>query len=141
MAFSLTTSLPLSISYGIQADTLDNKFIRLFEKVLKGVNRCAVPGSFLVDIIRPREYYGCVNITAIIYMNPRLDTIVKYLPQWFPGAQFHTFAQKVNEDSHDARYISLDHVADTLKVGSLRMMISTYWLTSSYSQVGTSMRR
>lgn len=43
--------------------------------------------------------------------------VVKYLPSWFPGAQFHKFAKKVREDAHDARYLPLEHVADTLKVG------------------------
>ena len=54
--FSLTASIPLSISYGIQADTPDDKYIRMFTELLEGANKAAIPGTFFVDIIHPCEH-------------------------------------------------------------------------------------
>ena len=140
LTLSLTTSLPLSISYGIQADTIDNKFIRLFEKVLEGANRCAVPGAFFVDIIRPREC-RCAHMYPAIDNGARRNIVVRYLPSWFPGVQFHRFAKKVKEDSHNARYRSLEYVAEALKVWIVAIMASTQWLTLVHSLVETSTHR
>ena len=53
--FRLTGSLALSIAYGIRADTPDNKFIRVYEEMLKSAQKGLVPGTFLVDIIPPRR--------------------------------------------------------------------------------------
>lgn len=56
-------------------------------------------------------------MSATVYMNTRWDIIVRYLPSWFPGVQFHGFAKKVREDAREARHIPFEHVANTLKVG------------------------
>ena len=47
----LTGSLALSISYGIQADTMDNEFIRMYEEMWEGARRALVPGAFLIDVL------------------------------------------------------------------------------------------
>src|SRR5258708_40078041 len=49
--------------------------------------------------------------------HPRCDTIVRYLPSWFPGVQFHRFAKKVREDAYNAMHLPFEHVVDALKVG------------------------
>lgn len=49
--------------------------------------------------------------------HPRCDTTaVRYLPSWFPGAQFHRFAKKVREDAYNAIHLPFEHVADAFKV-------------------------
>ena len=88
------------------------------------MNRCAVPGAFFVDIVRPREYRS-THIYLVVDSGARWDVVVRYLPSWFPGVQFHRFAKKVKEDSHNARYRPLEHVADALKVGVVIIMVST----------------
>jgi hypothetical protein len=48
--FRLTTSLALSIAYGIQADTPDNEFVRLYKEMTDEMTEASVPGTFFVDI-------------------------------------------------------------------------------------------
>jgi len=55
LPYRLTGSLALSVAYGIQADTPNNEFFRLYEDMLEGVNEASVPGTFLVDVIPARE--------------------------------------------------------------------------------------
>lgn len=99
--------------------------------MLAGAKRCSVPGAFIVDIIHPRECH-CepVSVYAATNMYTRWGITVRYLPSWFPGVQFHRFAKKVEEDSHDARHLPLEHVADILKVGVLGMVALACWLIS-----------
>jgi hypothetical protein len=63
-----------------------------------------------------------------------MDIIVKYLPTWFPGVQFHRFAKKVRDNAHDARHLPLEYVADTLKVGRLDNVI--YFLADLCAKSG-----
>ena len=46
----LNGSLALSISYGIEADSVDNEFLRLYTTMLEKVEIASVPGAFFVDI-------------------------------------------------------------------------------------------
>jgi hypothetical protein len=47
----LTGSLALSIAYGIQADTPENEFFRMYKELLDAMTEASVPGAFLVDIL------------------------------------------------------------------------------------------
>jgi len=89
LASSFTASLSLSIAYGVQANTPDKKLIRLFEELLAGARRSAVPGASFVDLIRPREP-DSLNLHVVVGPDARLDTAVRYLPSWFPGVEFHS---------------------------------------------------
>ena len=51
----LTGSLALSIAYGIQTDTPDNKYLRLFGEMRRSFSEASVPGAFLVDVLPSRE--------------------------------------------------------------------------------------
>lgn len=51
----LTGSLALSIAYGIQADTPDNEFFRMFTEMMDAMSEALVPGAFFVDIFPLRE--------------------------------------------------------------------------------------
>ncbi|KAF9783497.1 cytochrome P450 [Thelephora terrestris] len=91
----LTGSLALSIAYGIRADTPHNEFILMYEKMLKTAQEGLVPGTFLVDMF----------------------PFLRHLPSWFPGVQFHAFANKVKTDLHIAITRPVEHVAEKLKSG------------------------
>lgn len=52
----LTGSLALSIAYGIQADTLDNEYFRIYKRVSESSGEAMVLGAFLVDILPFRGY-------------------------------------------------------------------------------------
>lgn len=53
-ASRLSGSLALSIAYGIQADTPDNEFFRMYKDMLDELTEALVPGTFFVDILPPR---------------------------------------------------------------------------------------
>jgi hypothetical protein len=53
--FRLTGSLALSIAYGVEIETKDNKFFRLYKEMAHGFDRASVPGTFLVDVLPFRE--------------------------------------------------------------------------------------
>ena len=51
----LTGSLALSIAYGIQADTPDDKYLRLYREMMRSFSEASVPGTFVVDVLPSRE--------------------------------------------------------------------------------------
>jgi hypothetical protein len=52
----LTGSLALSVAYGMETDTADNQYIRLYRKMIGSLGRAAVPGAFVVDVFPLREF-------------------------------------------------------------------------------------
>ncbi|TFK33723.1 cytochrome P450 [Crucibulum laeve] len=60
-------SVALSITYGIKVHPSNDPFIKLAERAVTGISEPLVAGAFLVDTI----------------------PILKYVPEWFPGAIFH----------------------------------------------------
>jgi len=59
------------IVYGIPVDNLDHPQIKDGERVMRELTIAAVPGSYLVDSF----------------------PILKYVPEWVPGAQFKSMAK------------------------------------------------
>ena len=51
-----------SISYGIQADTSDNEFFRMYKETLDAMSDALVPGAFLVDIL---PFRGCAHLSVV----------------------------------------------------------------------------
>lgn len=62
----------MSIAYGIQVKPVDDPYIEAAEKGVHGLVTAAVPGRFLVDML----------------------PILKYVPEWVPGAGFQRRARK-----------------------------------------------
>ncbi|KAJ7920178.1 cytochrome P450 [Mycena leptocephala] len=62
----------LSVAYGIDALPVNDPYISLAAKTVKSVSNAAVPGRFLVDSL----------------------PILKYVPEWFPGAHFKGIARE-----------------------------------------------
>ena len=60
----------IDITYGIRVKPTNDPFIALAEKALDTGNSAIKPGAFLVDSF----------------------PILKYVPEWFPGAGFQTKA-------------------------------------------------
>jgi hypothetical protein len=63
---SLFAASIMKISYGIDVQESDDPHISLAEVSLDGLNQAAIPGAFWVDLF----------------------PILKYVPRWFPGADF-----------------------------------------------------
>jgi len=91
----LTGSLALSIAYGIQADTPDNEFFRMYKEMIDSMGDALVPGAFFVDFL----------------------PFLKHFPSWFPGVRFHAYAEKVKQDLHAAKTRPVEYVVEQLKVG------------------------
>ncbi|KAF8178464.1 cytochrome P450 [Pholiota molesta] len=62
----------MSITYGIDIEDKEDRYIAMAEKALEGVGQAASPGAFLVDLL------------------PWL----KYVPEWVPGASFKRKARE-----------------------------------------------
>ena len=56
----------MSVAYGISVKESNDPYILNVEEALKGIAEAGIPGAFLVDFI----------------------PILKYVPDWFPGAGF-----------------------------------------------------
>ena len=56
----------MKIGYGIVVQESDDPYISLAEEVLNGLAEAGIPGAFWVDMF----------------------PILKYVPSWFPGAEF-----------------------------------------------------
>ena len=54
------------MTYGIDVQPYNDPYIKIAEEALASISELLIPGNFLVDII----------------------PILKYVPEWFPGARF-----------------------------------------------------
>ena len=63
---SLVGSTSISITYGIDIRPYNDPYNKIAEEAVGAIAELFIPGSFLVDII----------------------PILKYVPEWFPGAKF-----------------------------------------------------
>ena len=63
---SLVGSTTLSMIYSINVRPYNDPYIKIVEEAVRSAAELLIPGAFLVDII----------------------PILKYVPEWFPGAKF-----------------------------------------------------
>ena len=67
---SLVGSVTLSMTYSINVQPYNDPYIKIVEEATEAIVELLIPGAFLVDII----------------------PILKYVPEWFPGAKFQSKA-------------------------------------------------
>ena len=70
LRISLVGSTTLSMTYSINVRPYKDPYIKIAEEAVAAVAELLIPGAFLVDII----------------------PILKYVPEWFPGAKFQSKA-------------------------------------------------
>ena len=68
--FSAVGSTILSMTYSINVRPYNDPYIKLAEEAVGAIAELLIPGAFFVDII----------------------PILKYVPEWFPGAKFQSKA-------------------------------------------------
>ncbi|KAF9044304.1 cytochrome P450 [Panaeolus papilionaceus] len=83
--------------YGITVEpTTNSVYVTVAEKALNTLSLVAIPGSFLVDII------------------PAL----KYVPQWFPGAEFKRKAARWRKELNKFINLPFNHVKELMRAGT-----------------------
>lgn len=79
--------MALSLAYGLQIQPTDDPFVYLAETAVKSISVAASFGAFFVDVI----------------------PILRYVPEWVPGAGFQKKARiwrKIQEDFREIPYSS-----------------------------------
>jgi hypothetical protein len=90
----------LRLAYDYTPRENDDPFVGQAQKVLKAVGIALEPGSFLVDLLPIRKFRELYVEETIFCFNPTF-TLVRYLPDWFPGAAFKRLAAQWNKDAED----------------------------------------
>lgn len=83
---SMTAEVILRVTYGINIEPKDDPYIKIAECAQQGFTIAAVPGAFLVDSF----------------------PILKYVPEWFPGAGFKRKAKRWAEATAIMRHKPYD---------------------------------
>jgi hypothetical protein len=66
------SGMVLSLAYGLRIHPSDDPWIKLAERTVHVITEAGVPGKYLVDVI----------------------PVLKYVPEWFPGAGFQKTAKE-----------------------------------------------
>ena len=81
---SLVGSTTLSITYSTDVHSYNDPYIKIAEEAIKAIAELTIAGAFLVDII----------------------PILKYVPEWFPGAKFQSKAAVMRKHAERIRNFS-----------------------------------
>jgi hypothetical protein len=103
----------MSITYGIDSNSTDDRFLNASVEAAHAVSIALVPGKFLVDIIPMR---GCLCTKTITYKHLTDPSIVRHIPDWFPGTGFKVLAKEAREKFEISVNGPLDYVKNAMKV-------------------------
>jgi hypothetical protein len=78
----------IEVAYGINVKPQDDPYIWIAEHALESVSATANPGSYLVDVLPIRMSHDIHRTLSAL-----TTYLVKYLPEWFPGAHFQKEAK------------------------------------------------
>ena len=80
----------LKITYGYNIEPHgEDPLVSLADLALQQFSNAIVPGAWLVDLIPACEYFTPPKLTfGLILRVPLMQITVKYIPEWFPGANF-----------------------------------------------------
>ena len=78
---SFVGSITLSMTYSINVRPYNDPYIKIVEEAMAAIAEVMIPGAFLVDII----------------------PILKYVPEWFPGAKFQSKAAAMRKHAAKMR--------------------------------------
>jgi len=88
-------SLILNVTYGIDVQSPEDTYMRMAESTVAIGDEAATPGAFLVDVL----------------------PILKYVPEWFPGAGFKTKANEWQKITTATLTMPFLHVKDAMEKG------------------------
>ncbi|KAF9645498.1 CyP450 monooxygenase [Thelephora ganbajun] len=93
----LTGSLALSVAYGLNVGSESEEVYSTSEGAMNAFDIAMVPGTFLVDTL----------------------PILKYVPEWFPGAGFKTFARIAKKNIDDSVNSPFKHVKESFEADTI----------------------
>ncbi|KAF8505027.1 cytochrome P450 [Hysterangium stoloniferum] len=102
-----STGIVMDIAYGYEVSTENDRFVVLAERNLHILSRTLRPGAYLVDVF----------------------PILKYVPSWFPGAEFKRIAQETRRNVQEARDAPFQAAKEQLGKGVARPSLVSNALT------------
>ena len=103
----------LSITYGIDIKSTNDEYLKASIEAAHALVMALVPGKFLADIIPIRGYLRAQAVTDK-HLTKRL--IVRYIPDWFPGANFKVLGKKARDKFKVAVNGPFEYVKNAMKV-------------------------
>jgi hypothetical protein len=105
----------LSVTYGIDINSIDDRFLNASIAASHGIAAVLVPGKFLADIIPIRECL-CAQTGTCKHLTGPLA--VRYIPDWFPGTRFKSLAKETRDKFKISVDGPFDYVKNAMKVRS-----------------------
>jgi len=106
-------AIALSIAYGIDSKSADDRFLRASIEATDAVAAALVPGKWLVDVI---PICACLCTQIVTHKRLRYPFVVRYIPDWFPGMGFKVFAKEVREKFKISVDGPFEYVKNAIKV-------------------------
>ena len=103
----------MSIAYGIDSKSADDRFLKANIEASHAVSATLVPGKWLVDVIPIR---ACVCTQTVTHKRLTHRSIVRHIPDWFPGMGFKVHAKEVREKFEVSVDGPMDYVKNAMKV-------------------------
>jgi hypothetical protein len=113
---SLTGSTTLSMTYSINVRPYNDPYIKIVEEAVTSISELLIPGAFFVDII----------------------PILKYVPEWFPGAKFQRKAAVMREHAVKVRNATFAATEELMVCGSSPLQVLGFLLEDTYTFSGQS---
>lgn len=86
----------MDVTYGIKVKSTNDPYVKIAEEAMHGLAIACVPGTFLV--VSPALYPAHRNTPT--YCQDAIPAL-KYVPSWFPGANFKRKARQWWEVTHE----------------------------------------
>ena len=115
--YSFAGAIVLRIAYGYQAEDNDDPLVKLVDDAMEQFSEVTGTNAFAVDTFTFRGFF-------ILQHGGRLNSfLVRFVPQWFPGAAWKKKAQQY----HKALQAMLDTSYDWVKT---QMVINSAFLSN-----------
>jgi hypothetical protein len=106
----------LDIAYGLDIRTSDDPYLKRAEECLGIIDKAGNPGSFLVDIVP-----ACAHCSFLFtFLCLKLPSLVKYVPEWMPGASFKRKAREWRGVAERFYTIPFDFVKQSMQEGTAK---------------------
>ena len=106
-------AIALSIAYGIDSKSADDRFLKANIEATDAVAAALVPGKWLVDVI---PICACLCTQMVIHKRLKYPFVVRHIPDWFPGMGFKVYTKEVREKFKISVDGPLEYVKNAMKV-------------------------